>query len=125
MILVKPDGMFVGRTTQRDNDVLPSVSCSMLTPWKDEYSGRSFVEITAGTRAASLIQLLSQSLPVPNNESVSLPYYAGDGYAFGKDLDIPQTRDQTSFSSGWTADLSYNQHSLYGIDSVTFAGYTR
>lgn len=125
MILVKPGGMFVGRTTQRDNDVLPSVSCSMLTPWKDEYSGRSFVEITAGTRATSLIQLLSQSLPLPNNDSVRLPYYAGDGYAFGKDLDIPQTRDQAGFSSGWTADLSCNQHSLYGIDSVAFAGYTR
>lgn len=125
LILVKPDGMFVGRTTQRDNDVLPSISCSMLTPWKDEYSGRSFVEIMAGTRSDSLLQLLSQSLPSPNNNAVSLPYYASDGYAFGKDLDVPQTRDQAGFAAGWTPDLSYNQSSLYGIDSVTFAGYMR
>lgn len=125
MILVKPNGMFVGRTTQRDNDVLSAISCSMLTPWSDQDSGLSFVDILGGTNATSALQLLSQSVPMPGNESVSRPYYALSGYEFGDSLNMEQSRDSLAFAGGWTGDTSYNQASLYGTDSVTFAGYVR
>jgi hypothetical protein len=125
MIIVKSDGMFVGKTTQRDNDVLSPVSCSHLAPWRDEYSGKSFVDILAGDRRESLLALLGKSLPSSHNPDVSLPYYAAAGYEFGDDLNMEQTRDSRSFSSGWTSDLSYNQNSLYGTDSVAYSGYMR
>jgi len=125
LILVKPNGMFVGATTQRENDVLSPISCSYLTPWRDEYSGESFLGIFGTSNLSSLKTLLGKSLPDPSNPAVNFPYYALDGYAFGHDLDMEQTRDKKSTSAGWSSDTAYNQSALYGTDSITFAGYTR
>lgn len=126
MIIVEADGMFVGKTSQRDNDVLSPVSCSHLTPWSDEYSGKSFIDILGGDRRNSLESLLSVAVPAANNPSLSLPYYAGSGYAFGNSQEnTQQTRDDLCLPCGWHQDTSYNQASLYGADSVAFAGYAR
>lgn len=125
LILVESNGMFVGATSQRDNDVLSVVSCSHLTPWRDEYSGRSFVELAGGSSANSALELLAKTLPLSDNPDVSLPYYAHPGYSFGDSVDFEQTRDNISFVNGWTPDLSYNQASIYGTDSVAYSGYMR
>lgn len=126
MIIVEAGGMFVGKTSQRDNDVLTPISCSRLTPWQDEYSGKSFIDILGGERRESLLQLLGANLPIANNDSITLPYYAADGYEFGDSLNIQQTRDTRGFGGmGWHQDTSYNQSSLYSVDSVAYAGYTR
>lgn len=125
MIIVEPNGMFVGTTSQRDNDVLSPVSCSHLTPWADEYSGESFIDVAGSNNMTSLVSLLSQSMPLADNQAVSLPYYAHEGYAFSDSINFPQSRDDLSFVCGWTADLSYNQASIYGTDSVAYSGYMR